>query len=205
MPAPTRAVARAATRASSLFARRALLALALFLALAPGSAHAARPFARSSFEKKNRVASSSSSAMRGAYERFIDGVIARVADAANAVSDAATGRRGHRGGCRTKATWSSSSKSSKSSSKSSSAPRARSPRPHHEMDVRDLAVNVFWGDVNGVNYLTETRNQHIPKYCGSCWAFGTTSSLSDRLKIQARSFSSRRSPRDRVGAVNADP
>ena len=51
MPAPTRAVARAATRASSLFARRALLALALFLALAPGSAHAARPFAKMPFAK----------------------------------------------------------------------------------------------------------------------------------------------------------
>lgn len=37
--------------------------------------------------------------------------------------------------------------------------------------------------MSGVNYLTESRNQHIPSYCGSCWAFGTTSSLSDRLKI----------------------
>ena len=62
-----------------------------------------------------------------------------------------------------------------------------SPRPHEVMDVRaDLPVRFFWGDVDGVNYLTETKNQHIPTYCGSCWAFGVTSCLSDRIKISRR-------------------
>lgn len=49
--------------------------------------------------------------------------------------------------------------------------------------VEDLPENFFWGDVNGTNFLTVGKNQHIPQYCGSCWAFATTSVLSDRIKI----------------------
>ena len=37
--------------------------------------------------------------------------------------------------------------------------RVISPRPHEQLDVRnDLPTHVFWGDVDGVNYLTETQD-----------------------------------------------
>ena len=47
----------------------------------------------------------------------------------------------------------------------------------------ELPTNFWWGNVNGTNFLTVQKNQHIPQYCGSCWSFAVTSSLSDRIKI----------------------
>ena len=40
-----------------------------------------------------------------------------------------------------------------------------------------------WGNIDGVNFLTNIKNQHIPQYCGSCWAQAATTALSDRIKI----------------------
>lgn len=62
------------------------------------------------------------------------------------------------------------------------------PMPHMTLDgetgVNQLPDNFTWGDKDGVNYLTQNKQQHIPQYCGSCWAFGTTSALSDRINVQ---------------------
>ena len=50
----------------------------------------------------------------------------------------------------------------------------------------DLPKNYNWGNVDGVNYLTRLKNQHLPIYCGSCWSQGTTSSISDRISIMRK-------------------
>jgi len=49
--------------------------------------------------------------------------------------------------------------------------------------VDSLPDNFIWNNVDNVNYLTNIRNQHIPSYCGSCWAHAATSVASDRIKI----------------------
>ena len=68
--------------------------------------------------------------------------------------------------------------------KKNEGPRPSYIREGEELQaVADLPANFDWSRKDGVNYLTNIKNQHIPSYCGSCWAQSTTSVLSDRIKI----------------------
>lgn len=58
-----------------------------------------------------------------------------------------------------------------------------SPLPFSYIAEKDLPKSFTWGDIDGKSYLTHNLNQHIPQYCGSCWAHGAMSALSDRIKI----------------------
>ncbi|CAM9561008.1 unnamed protein product, partial [Ectocarpus sp. 12 AP-2014] len=61
--------------------------------------------------------------------------------------------------------------------------KVTSPLPHTYVDPGDLPRFFSWTNVGGRSYVTKNLNQHIPQYCGSCWAHGALSSLADRIKI----------------------
>lgn len=60
-----------------------------------------------------------------------------------------------------------------------------SPRPEDYIDDNDVPEAFFWGDVKETNYLSWTVNQHIPQYCGSCWAQAAQSAFADRVNIMS--------------------
>jgi cathepsin X len=57
------------------------------------------------------------------------------------------------------------------------------PLPQDYVKDSDLPEEHNWCNLNGTSYCTMSRNQHIPQYCGSCWAHGSVSALGDRVKI----------------------
>lgn len=60
------------------------------------------------------------------------------------------------------------------------------PPPSLVPEAALLPTNFTW---RALGLLTPGGNQHIPQYCGACYAFGAMHALQDRIKI-ARSFES---------------
>lgn len=59
----------------------------------------------------------------------------------------------------------------------------KSPLPHTYLAKDALPKEYDIRNLDGVSYASIDRNQHIPQYCGSCWAQGAASALSDRLAL----------------------
>eukprot|EP00915_Cephaloidophora_sp_WS-2016_P000833 GHVH01001109.1.p1 GENE.GHVH01001109.1~~GHVH01001109.1.p1 ORF type:complete len:428 (-),score=50.27 GHVH01001109.1:64-1347(-) len=54
---------------------------------------------------------------------------------------------------------------------------------YHGYELVDHVPDAFdIRNVDGRNLATPQAQQHMPVYCGGCWAFGTTSAIADRFK-----------------------
>jgi len=62
--------------------------------------------------------------------------------------------------------------------------RGNSSNSHDLLNVGEMPADYNWCNKDGVSYCSMSRNQHIPQYCGSCWAHGAVSALADRVKIK---------------------
>uniref|UniRef100_A0A7S1Z433 Peptidase C1A papain C-terminal domain-containing protein n=1 Tax=Trieres chinensis TaxID=1514140 RepID=A0A7S1Z433_TRICV len=58
-----------------------------------------------------------------------------------------------------------------------------SPLPKTYLADSEIPSSFSWANLGGKSLLTSMLNQHIPQYCGSCWAHSALSSLADRIKI----------------------
>ena len=56
-------------------------------------------------------------------------------------------------------------------------------QPYELIKASELPVTY---DLRAEGLLTSDLNQHIPVYCGSCWAHAAFSSIADRLKIMSK-------------------
>lgn len=61
-------------------------------------------------------------------------------------------------------------------------PKVTSPEPY-QWPGYEAADSYDIRNINGICYASTDLNQHIPKYCGSCWCHGAMSSVADRINL----------------------